>query len=324
VIPGQPAAPKPAATTPSPGRRVLRPLIIAVVIGFAIYILLPQIGEIEQAFVALRSGRWRYLWVVAIGASMTFVTSGWMVVTSTDLRLPFRRTVLEQVAAWFMATVTPARVGWVVITQGYLVKAGADEHSAYAASTLNLLITFLAHLGLLLVLLPLLPALELPPVTPPSTEVVIVVVLAVLVGAGIILWIPRARRFLVTDLVGVLKAMPAVLSNPRRASLLLIAAVAGNIAFAIALAGSIAAYGPVPSFLGVLVAYMLAATISGVAPTPGGLGAMEAALVAALVRLGVESGVAVAAVLTFRLATFWVPMPIGAWVLRRGRRDGWL
>lgn len=118
--------------------------------------------------------------------------------------------------------------------------------------------------------------------------------------------------------------MPAVLSNPRRASLLLIAAVAGNIAFAIALAGSIAAYGPVPSFLGVLVAYMLAATISGVAPTPGGLGAMEAALVAALVRLGVESGVAVAAVLTFRLATFWVPMPIGAWVLRRGRRDGWL
>jgi undecaprenyl-diphosphatase len=69
---------------------------------------------------------------------------------------------------------------------------------------------------------------------------------------------------------------------------------------------------------------MLAATLSAVAPTPGGLGAMEAALVTALVRLGVETGAAVASVLTFRLATFWLPIPLGAWVLRRGRRDDWL
>jgi uncharacterized membrane protein YbhN (UPF0104 family) len=69
---------------------------------------------------------------------------------------------------------------------------------------------------------------------------------------------------------------------------------------------------------------MLAATVSSVAPTPGSLGAIEAALVAALVRLGVEPGAAVASVLTFRLFTFWLPMPVGAVVLRRGRREGWL
>ena len=67
-----------------------------------------------------------------------------------------------------------------------------------------------------------------------------------------------------------------------------------------------------------------AATIAAVSPTPGGLGAMEAALVAALTRLGVEAGSAVAAALTFRLVTFWLPLPVGGWALRTGRKSGWL
>jgi uncharacterized membrane protein YbhN (UPF0104 family) len=311
-------------TAPSPGTRILRRLATVLVIGFAVYVLLPQVGEIGQALAVLRSGRWRYLGLVMLGTVITFVAAGWMVSASTTIRLPFTRTILGQVAASFMATVTPARVGWVVVTEGFLHKAGADEHSAYAASALNLLITFLSHLALLLVLLPFLPSLDLPPITAPPTEVVVVGVIVLLVAAGVVIWLPRARRRILSDLIGVLAAMPSVISDPRRSFVLVLGAVAGNIGFAIALAGSVAAFGPVPSFLGILVAYMLAATLSAVAPTPGGLGAMEAALVTALVRLGVESGAAVASVLTFRLATFWLPMPIGAWVLRLGRREGWL
>ena len=121
-----------------------------------------------------------------------------------------------------------------------------------------------------------------------------------------------------------IKAVPTVIGDPRRSMVMVVAAVAGNMAFGIALIGSVAAYGPVPSRLGVFVAYMLAATIAAISPTPGGLGAMEAALVAALVRLGVTPGSAVAATLTFRLATFWLPLPIGSWALRQGRKDGWL
>jgi uncharacterized membrane protein YbhN (UPF0104 family) len=280
---------------------------LVLVIGFAIYIVLPQIGELEQALVALRSGRWRYLWVTLAGTLLTFVGAGWMVEASTSLRLPFGRTILGQVAASFMATVTPARLGWVVVTQGYLRKAGADEHTAYAASTLNMLITVGSHVALLLALLPLLPSLDL-----------------LLVAAGMLLWLPKARRKILADLLGLLRAMPAVVAEPRRSLIMVLGAVTANVGFAVALAGSVAAFGPVPSFLGILVAYMLAATLSAVAPTPGGLGAMEAALVTALVRLGVEPGAAVASVLTFRLATFWLPIPVGGWVLRRGRREGWL
>ena len=54
--------------------------------------------------------------------------------------------------------------------------------------------------------------------------------------------------------------------------------------------------------------YLGASLVAAAAPTPGGLGAMEAALVAGLTGVGMESGVAVAAVLSYRLATYWLPV----------------
>ena len=56
-------------------------------------------------------------------------------------------------------------------------------------------------------------------------------------------------------------------------------------------------------------------------PTPGGLGGFEAALVAGLTALHIAAGPAVAAVLTFRLLTFWLPIVPGfiafRWLQRR-------
>ena len=53
--------------------------------------------------------------------------------------------------------------------------------------------------------------------------------------------------------------------------------------------------------------------IAAAAPTPGGLGALEAALVAGFTGVGMESGVAVAAVLSYRLVTYWLPILPG-WI----------
>ena len=54
--------------------------------------------------------------------------------------------------------------------------------------------------------------------------------------------------------------------------------------------------------------YLGASIIAAAAPTPGGLGAMEAALVAGLTGVGMEPGIAVAAVLSYRLLTYWLPI----------------
>ena len=54
--------------------------------------------------------------------------------------------------------------------------------------------------------------------------------------------------------------------------------------------------------------YLGASLIAAAAPTPGGLGAIEAALVAGLTGVGMDPAIAVAAVLSYRLVTYWLPI----------------
>ena len=61
------------------------------------------------------------------------------------------------------------------------------------------------------------------------------------------------------------------------------------------------------------VGRVAASAIAAASPTPGGLGAIEAALVAGLTGVGLGSGAAVSAVLTYRLATYWLPVAPG-WI----------
>ncbi len=58
---------------------------------------------------------------------------------------------------------------------------------------------------------------------------------------------------------------------------------------------------------------VVASSIAAVSPTPGGLGAIEAALIAGLTGVGIAPGPAVSAVLTYRLATYWLPVAPG-WI----------
>ena len=55
-------------------------------------------------------------------------------------------------------------------------------------------------------------------------------------------------------------------------------------------------------------AYLGAVALATFAPTPGGLGALESAMIAGLTAFGLPAGAAVSATLTFRLATFWLPI----------------
>ena len=88
------------------------------------------------------------------------------------------------------------------------------------------------------------------------------------------------------------------------------------------LAASVQAFGGHAGITEIGAVYLGAAVIAAASPTPGGLGAIEAALVAGLTGIGVPPGPAVSAVLTYRLATYWLPVIPGwaAWQILQ-RRD---
>ena len=81
--------------------------------------------------------------------------------------------------------------------------------------------------------------------------------------------------------------------------------------YALALAVSAKAFGVDVSFIDVFAVYLGGTAVAAASPTPGNVGAVEVALSAGLVAVGVPSGAAVAAVLIYRLLTFWLPLVPG-------------
>jgi uncharacterized protein (TIRG00374 family) len=61
----------------------------------------------------------------------------------------------------------------------------------------------------------------------------------------------------------------------------------------------------------VLLAYAVAGAIGLIPITPGGLGIVEASLTGLLVLAGLSTGEAVLATLTYRLASYWIPLASG-------------
>ena len=58
--------------------------------------------------------------------------------------------------------------------------------------------------------------------------------------------------------------------------------------------------------------FLLANTLGSAVPTPGGLGAVEAALSVAFTAVGIPSTIAVSATLVYRIAFYWLRIPMGA------------
>jgi uncharacterized protein (TIRG00374 family) len=72
------------------------------------------------------------------------------------------------------------------------------------------------------------------------------------------------------------------------------------------------------------VAYVASLALGMIPITPGGLGFVETGLTTLLVLAGTSTDQAVVATLLYRLASFWLPIPLGAvawggWHASRGR-----
>ena len=72
------------------------------------------------------------------------------------------------------------------------------------------------------------------------------------------------------------------------------------------------AVGAEPAPSAVLLAFCVAQALGLIPLTPGGLGFVEAGLTGTLALAGVASGDAVVATLAYRLAAYWLPLPVGA------------
>lgn len=125
-------------------------------------------------------------------------------------------------------------------------------------------------------------------------------------------WLPLAADDLGHRLVGgAADSLDAILRDRQRMVVAAWSMLANWLFDALALWASVRAYGHSLSYLSLMIPFAAASTLTWLPITPGGVGIVEAALVPLLVAFGTPHAAAVLGVLTWRLVSFWLPIPIG-------------
>jgi glycosyltransferase 2 family protein len=304
----------------------LRTLLTIAALAGAFYFVLPQLADVGSSWQALRSADWIWLPVIIASSAVTYLASAAALIGAVPGPVRFWPTTLTQAASSFVNRVSPANVGGMALNARFLQKSGVSPGAGVAAVGVNALMGAIAHLILLVIFFTLAGhqlthAFKLPPA---SKLLLILAVVAAL--AGIVLATRRGRRFAKTRLLPGLQSAAAslrmVAASPVKLTLLAGGSALITLAYIAGLAASVQAFGGGAGITEIGAVYLGAAVIAAASPTPGGLGAIEAALVAGLTGIGVPPGPAVSAVLTYRLATYWLPVIPGwaAWRLLQ-RRD---
>jgi undecaprenyl-diphosphatase len=302
-----------------------RTLLTIAALAAAFYFILPQLAQVGSSWHAIQSAHWVWVPVVIAMSVLTYLASAVSLIGGVPGWVPFWPTVLTQAASSFINRVSPANVGGMALNARFLQKSGVDPAAGVAAVGLSALAGAVVH-GILLVLFfalasrGLTHAFKLPSA---SKLLLILAVLAALVG--ILVATRRGRRFAATRGLKALRSASAslrrVAASPVKLAMLLGGSAAVTLAYIGGLAASVQAFGGGAGFAEIGAVYLAASAIAAASPTPGGLGAIEAALVAGLTGVGLSSGAAVSAVLTYRLATYWLPVAPG-WIslgfLQRG------
>ncbi|HET6793054.1 MAG TPA: lysylphosphatidylglycerol synthase transmembrane domain-containing protein, partial [Acidimicrobiales bacterium] len=282
------------------------------VLGGAVYLLLPQIGTVPRLFDAMRQAN--YWWLVAAFAcgAWTFVAAAASYAGAVRLHLPFWRNTTVQVASAFTSRLTPGGVGGMGLNLIFFERQGTPRAEAIGSIALNQAAGVIVHAsGFFLAVLILGASGVVGKVHLPTGWPVLVAVVLGLIATGIFFSSSFGRRRVVQPGLKVGRDLLAVLSHPFRSMELFGGSAGVTLGNAFALAASLAAFYPHFHLLSVLAVYVGGSALASAAPTPGNLGAVEAALVAGLTGIGIPSEPAVAAVLTFRLLTFWLPIGPG-------------
>jgi uncharacterized protein (TIRG00374 family) len=300
-----------------------RRLLMAALLGAAVYVLAPQISYLPDMVEAVRSVDVSWLPAVGLASLLTYVGSAVAIIGGTPGRVPFPLSWMVSFAASFVATVAPPGVGNVALTVRFLQQRGFPASVAVTASVAKETAILIVHV-LLLVLCAVWVGRsgtltdELSRLQPGGWLLVVIGVAATVVAVAFSFRNVRriVARTVAPSIRRSLEAMEQVVRSPTKLLALFSGAAMLPIGYALCLYFSVVAFYDGASFPAVAFVSLTAMTIASAAPTPGGIGAVEAVLLTALTAIGIPPAEGLAAVFLFRIATFWIPIIPGVVAFR--------
>ena len=328
-------------------------LILGIV---AIYVVFPKIAGFEDSLEKMGDATWYWI-VVAIGFNVAAFGAyvalfqgilGGEAGEKVNRRLDFTASYQITMAGLAATRIfSAAGAGGLVVTYWALRKAGMERRRAASRMVAFLALTYVFYLSALIVFGVLLRTGVMPGANPPGGTIVPASIAGVvLVLLGLVALIPgdverrlgelSTRYEKLARVAGRIAKGPATLATGVRTAIAYVRhpkrgfmALAGAIGFWAANIGilwaSFEAYGgDVP--LGVMVQGFFVGMAANLIPSPaGGVGSVDAGMIAAFVLFDIPAAEVFAAVLTYRVIAFWLPIPPGivAYVQLRNTVSRW-
>jgi uncharacterized protein (TIRG00374 family) len=326
---------------------VLRIVPVVVVLGLLVHFLLPRLDTIDESLETMRTMSPWIIGLAVVAEALSYLANGFLLYSVVRLmgeRISLRRAAAIEIAAGSVALVAAGALGFGAAIYKWTRDGGVSRDTAMLASWLPSVFD-----SATLIVFALISALELLLVHRLSRTTVIALILVVsvlgaLIGAVIVLlarndWMtavagraarllkkirPSADDSLLTDAAERAAYTWRTMQNggwikPACSSLLVLTFDVTCLKVAFVAVGQ-----PVPLSI-LLAGYGVPLLLGRASFLPGGIAVTEVAMSALFGGLGVPANVAVVAVLTYRVISFWLPalagIPIAVALQSRRRKD---
>ncbi|WP_414627019.1 lysylphosphatidylglycerol synthase transmembrane domain-containing protein [Bifidobacterium crudilactis] len=296
----------------------LRSFLALVLLVVAVAVVLTQLNLQQVIYAIGHAEPWMAVLCFVFGV-FAWIGSGISLGAFMDAdRRNYLGIFMSQVAASFTAVSMPAGVGPAFVNLQFLRKSGYRSTVATAIMSAVIAVQFLTTFLLLILIGVFTGRNSFSSMIPTNTLVIVLGVVAIL--ASLSMAITPVRKLLIDKLLPIVtsyaRQLLDVLTQPRQLLFSALGALVQSLAFGLSFWAALKAFGYPTNVLETTFIFMLANTLGSAVPTPGGLGAVEAALTFGFSGLGVPTAVALSATLLFRVATYWLRIPLGALAMK--------
>jgi glycosyltransferase 2 family protein len=292
-----------------------RTVVTAVALTVAGYLLVGEISGVD-VLGTLSQANPGWLAVAVLASAVTYLGAAIGIAAFVPQRLSVWRGYFVQLSTAFVGVAMPATVGHVAVNVRYLHKQNVDEGTIAASVTVSQLVNVVTTV-LLLIVLGVLTGSGLSKFKIAPGADVLIGLAVIAVAIIVVLAVPQTRKRVTGTVWPHLRQLwPRLLdalSQPLRLAIAAGANLMLSAAYSLALIAALWSVGAHPAILAAAVVFLAGNAVGSATPTPGGLGGVEAVMAAGLTAIGIPAHQAIPAVLLFRMATFWLPIPIG-WI----------
>lgn len=290
-----------------------RTLLTVVMLVIIVVAIVKNWSQVLESLRAMRNVAPLTIFGMLLAYVASVIAAAWSYYILALRPISLRQMVLVETAAASVNRVLPAGTGSVGLHALYFLKKRHTAPQAMAIVTLNNTIGLAEHftlLGILLLLFGRGERVDWHIAIPPYVWWIVAGVIAVLLA--LLTLLPRVRKkvfrfsWKFEHIIFHFKDKPLVVAKALLAAFLITAT-----SFAV-FSLAVCAFGVHFQLVPFFIVFTLGVVVGITLPTPGGLGGVEAGTTAGLLAYGVSPTHALAAALTFRAVTYWLPLFLGA------------